>query len=162
MHIKHHLRFSAQLYNFLETSYNIHLDKKYFIFGSVAPDLPFFEKQVRHVNFECLDRISDLLNIVLKDINEVYSNKASNKTLSFHLGLLTHYLCDSFCYVHNYYSLVTKLEHYSYEKKLDKVLKNINTETLNNYFINATKKIQSFHINDLLKYFKWQHVVYMN
>ena len=71
--------------------------------------------------------------------------KKKPKLVSFHLGVLTHYICDYFCYPHSDYYNQGLLQHILYEIK-QKAPKEYHSAKLN---------ITSFTIEELDKLVKW-------
>lgn len=87
------------------------LNRKYFMFGSIAPDTTYSFVLRRHqhnTSSRLLRRkIRRLYNWVLTPQSRLFSYK---------LGVITHYVCDYFCYAHSRVFKGTLRDHIEYEK----------------------------------------------
>jgi len=104
MKLHHHIKIGKMLLNKLGDTYKI--NRKAYLFGTVAPDLNCIYPAHR---LNCTeDRFHKRLEII--------DNTNINIVKSFELGVITHYICDYFCYAHNIDSI--GLMHKRYEKNL--------------------------------------------
>lgn len=97
---------------------NIILNERMFKLGSITPDYSPRHKMVSHYYRDSIDYIEKLMSFVL-DCRDYYK-------VSFHLGVIVHYITDYFTSPHfNYVKLSSKsaLSHIRYEMELDRFIK---------------------------------------
>ncbi|MCL2764993.1 MAG: zinc dependent phospholipase C family protein [Treponema sp.] len=68
-----------------------YVNKKLFLLGNIFPDLCFSFLWCRHEHQYSRDYTRKKIEML----------KRKPKLFSFHLGVLTHYICDYFCYPHS-------------------------------------------------------------
>ncbi len=126
MNLSTHRQISRKLYKEIEKKLSITLDKKYFIYGNMKPDLDMDLFTKSH-------RIKDSLDFVVDRINNImYKEYTSLKKFSVDIGIITHFLSDFFCTVHyheNTKGYSSLIHHVKYEialqMKIRKILKDI-------------------------------------
>lgn len=108
--------------------YNIELDEKRFVWGSVAPDYNPKYKLHRHYADESLDFIvNEIKKLIFLgrfiDIDNETFNGLSKKLFSRKLGIISHYLSDFVCRPHyeRWTFQEAMIRHISYEKKLNQI-----------------------------------------
>ena len=102
-------------------SKGLQLDKTAFLYGNLAPDYipslavtPHFTKVCQRRIDELTAELSETPLSAFSRINAEYSKK---------LGMLCHYLCDYFCFVHSKDFLGSLKQHSLYENALDNHLR---------------------------------------
>lgn len=110
-----HRLIAHYVYNYIQLKAGIGLDKKWFTFGNVLPDVkPYYIKR-KHFYCVSFDYVISLINSLENDMDRI-----SMKEFSLRLGIISHYVSDFFCYPHNdraYFKGRLK-EHMQYEYKL--------------------------------------------
>ena len=104
MKLKQHLDVGKYILDNLDSKYEI--NKQAYLFGNIAPDLNCVYPAHRLKTTE--NRFYKRLQIV--------DNTSFNTIKSFTLGVITHYICDYFCYAHNIESI--GIVHKKYETNL--------------------------------------------
>ena len=112
-----------------------HINEKLFLLGNLFPDLIHSYLWRPHKYNHSREYIREKM-IMLK-------NKP--RLVSFHMGVLTHYICDYFCYPHSDCYDQGLLQHILYE---------IRQKTPDNYH-KAKLNIKAFTIEELDKLVKW-------
>lgn len=107
MKLKQHIMIGKELLNSTKLK-DLNVNKVAYLIGSIAPDLNCVYPAHRlttteHRFYKRLERIFRTNSLMIK---------------SFTLGVITHYICDYFCYAHNIESIGFK--HKEYEKGLYK------------------------------------------
>ena len=97
---------------------SFHFNKTAYLFGSMAPDLNCVYPAHR------LDTTRKRFCIHVKRVD----NSIMDLIKSFELGVITHYICDYFCYAHSIESVGHK--HIIYENMLKKYFKEYKQEAL--------------------------------
>lgn len=124
-----HKLIASNIHDNIRETYNIDLDKKKLLWGSVAPDiLPKF-KLHRHYKDESLDFVVNEITkliflgryIDLENGIEIISKKYISKKI----GIISHFLSDFLCLPHAERWTFTKnmFKHLSYESKLNDYVK---------------------------------------
>jgi hypothetical protein len=113
----------------------LHVNEKLFLLGNFYPDLI-------HSYLWCKHEYRHSREYIRKKIERL---KKQPLFFSFHLGILTHYICDYFCYPHSGVYDKNVFHHIMYEfnQKVPKEL----------YKTKLT--IKSFTIDELGKFVKW-------
>ena len=112
MKIESHIRISFKTLEAVQNQADWKINKTAYLLGSIAPDLNVaFPK---HTITNTLKRWM----IRVKRVNKT----SSNVIKSFTLGIIMHYVCDYFCFVHNINSQGPK--HTIYERVLNRHLRN--------------------------------------
>lgn len=94
MKIKSHITLANHIADIIEEQIDIKIDRDMLELGAISPDI-HLRKRVRIHN---LKQVYNNYNIQTENI----INKNKNKWgVSFSLGMLSHYVCDSFCLAHN-------------------------------------------------------------
>jgi hypothetical protein len=107
------------VYAHIERELGVKLDHKAFRNGSVAPDIRFSMRVIKHTrkgSFELVKRIGNDLILL-----ETPVTKAEMKMFSYKLGIIMHFLCDYFCTPHNDIRYKNLIKHLRYENKLKKL-----------------------------------------
>lgn len=130
----------------LEEQIDIKIDRDMLELGAISPDI-HIRKRIRIHN---LKQVYNNFSIQTENI----INKNKNKWgVSFSLGMLSHYVCDSFCLAHNMRmrSINDFRTHVKYEKRLSDIIANYKLST------NVNDKVQqnfyrhiNFDIHDFL------------
>ena len=110
-------------------------NEKLFLLGNIFPDLIQSYIWCRHEYQHSREYVSRKLNML----------KKRPRLFSFHLGVLTHYICDYFCYPHNVCYDRGLVQHILYEIR-QKAPKKCYRTKLN---------IAAFSIEELDKLVKW-------
>jgi len=112
-----------------------HLNEKSFLLGSIFPDLIHSYIWRRHEYHNSRDYIK----------KKIESIKKRPYFFSFRLGIVTHYICDYFCYPHSSAYDKGLLQHIMYEFR----------QTVPKNLFNLNIDIPSFSIEDLDKFVGW-------
>lgn len=104
MKLKQHIEFGKYIMN--DLGMTDYINRKAYLFGNIAPDLNCVYPAHRLSTTE--NRFYKRLNIIERSNIKVIK--------SFYLGVITHYICDYFCYAHNIESL--GILHKRYENEL--------------------------------------------
>lgn len=86
-----HIAIAKRTLAYIEKTCKVRLNKTAYLFGSIAPDI------------NCVyptHTVDNTLKRFKKRILRV-DNSSNNLIISFTLGVITHYICDYFCYAHN-------------------------------------------------------------
>jgi len=112
-----------------------HINEGLFLLGNLFPDLIHSYIWCRHEYQHSREYTRKKLELL----------KRKPKLFSFHLGILTHYICDYFCYPHS--SIFDKglAEHIAYEIRQKVPEKHYKTKL----------NIKAFTIEELDKFVKW-------
>jgi len=111
------------------------INESLFLLGNLFPDLIHSYIWCRHEYQHSRDYVRRKLETL----------KKRPKLFSFHLGILTHYICDYFCYSHSSSFDKNLIEHIAYEIR-QKIPLNFNKVKLN---------IRAFSIEELDGFVKW-------
>lgn len=138
MRITSHVKVASFLLDRIDTSNDLKVNKYVFKIGAIIPDFsPVYRFMTHHFNNKH-KKVEKLKTRIEKTNNRI--------SLAYSLGKMTHFIADSFCYVHNIKLIENAVLHKKYEKRLSKQLKNNlkNDETSINcsYFYNGS--LQSF------------------
>ena len=122
---------------------NIYLNRIAFVYGNIAPDYTPALLVPTHFSKTCSRMTAKILN----DLSQtpICSNGRVGAEYSKQLGLLCHFLCDSFCFAHNDDFLVGIKQHAAYENKLDAFLRHNCLKILD---INGSQEIKVISDSD--------------
>jgi len=112
-----------------------YVNKSLFLLGNIFPDLCFSFIWCRHEHRYSRDYVRQKIELL----------KKRPSLFSFHLGVLTHYICDFFCYPHSFAYDKRLVHHIIYEirQKAPEKLFNLNLQ------------IKLFNIEELDRFVKW-------
>lgn len=83
-------------------TYGNMLDKTWFAYGNIKPDIDF--------NMKTQDHTIQGANIHIKnELEKIEKTHLSREAFSESLGIINHFICDSFCAYHNRDSLIKKV-----------------------------------------------------
>jgi hypothetical protein len=111
------------------------INERLFLLGNLFPDLIHSYLWCRHEYQHSREYVRKKLDVL----------KKRPKLFSFHLGILTHYICDYFCYPHSSCYDKGLLQHIIYEVR-QKVPEKIYRVNLN---------IRAFTIEELDRFVEW-------
>ncbi|MDO5718463.1 MAG: zinc dependent phospholipase C family protein [Tissierellia bacterium] len=126
-----HKQIASNINKEISRIYNIELDEKKLLWGSVVPDYNPKYKIHRHYADESLDFIVNEINVLIFlgrfiDIENEIFDGLSKKLFSRKLGIISHYLADFVCRPH--YDRLTfneaMIQHVKYEKNLNQLAEN--------------------------------------
>lgn len=145
MKLKTHLEIARRaLDKNKDTKYRVY--KAVYLIGSIAPDINVvFPK---HCIQFTLKRLSKRLKLIDKT--------SSNLIKSFFVGVVTHYICDYFCYVHNIKYNGSK--HITYEKLVAKKVRDLR-DTVYDLDIDIMDRIEEALIEINKRYIKESNLV---
>ncbi|MCX7950846.1 MAG: zinc dependent phospholipase C family protein [Clostridiales bacterium] len=145
-----HRLIGASIISNLKENFNINIYEQHFLNGCVKPDysIPlFFIPHYKEKSFDyIMQMVKDLTLFNFyqeKDLKLFYTN----------LGVITHFLCDYFCYAHNNKDLDPIFLHLKYEKQLHTVFQEI---SIDKFIISSMEKSISLEISSL---FQLQHFI---
>lgn len=127
-----HKIIAKEIGNHISNTYDIALNEKFLIWGSIAPDILPKYRLIRHYKDESLGFVTnELVKIILLIMNTDFSKGTSSlrmRSLSRRIGNVSHYLADYTTHPHaRRITCVTKSsarEHLNYESELNKYIKN--------------------------------------
>jgi hypothetical protein len=128
--INTHKILSAVIYNKVQENTNFQLEYKYFLWGNIQPDISPGLVLKSHYKSDSLDFV---INKILKLSNfppVAFDNKQIYSHFSRDIGIVSHFLCDFFCYPHYkdwHYNSPMMLPHIKFEKGLNSKARNIQT-----------------------------------
>ncbi|WP_051350695.1 zinc dependent phospholipase C family protein [Caloramator sp. ALD01] len=152
-----HKLIGKSIINNIIENFNIAVDQECFLNGCLKPDysLPFFF--IPHYKDKSFDYIIKMLEELIK--HSFTSNKNIKKFYT-KLGIITHFICDYFCYAHNNKKFDNMFLHLKYEKTL-----HIHFEELlnNKSYISPSRDsrpIEVYSLNNLINYINNMHKEY--
>lgn len=111
MRMRNHYKMGSIIYKKMAEN-NMPLQKLAFIFGNLAPDIGLTYIYRRHQHSTSMSHLDKLI------LRLYYGIFHPNSIIfSFRLGIITHYVCDYFCYAHNPAFKGHLREHIIYERK---------------------------------------------
>jgi hypothetical protein len=132
-----HSEIGKFLYLYILQKTQLTINKKSFVYGNIKPDI---DKKLRNIPH----RINNLIIFLEVEIQNLLSENNSVDEFSEKLGMVCHFLSDSFCSFHFYDKLWKKniFEHIIYEIKLHYISKTVLKEfSYNNLLIQNTKDL---------------------
>ncbi|MBN2851818.1 MAG: zinc dependent phospholipase C family protein [Clostridia bacterium] len=115
MRITSHVKVASFLLDRIDTSDDLKVNKYVFKIGAIIPDVsPVYRFMTHHFKNKH-KKVEKLKNKIEKTNSSI--------SLAYSLGKMTHFIADSFCYVHNIKLVENAFLHKKYEKKLSKQLK---------------------------------------
>ena len=111
MKLANHQKMGIEIFNTMVKN-NMPLKKSSFLLGNLWPDLMFSFIITPHNYSVTSSYISRLAEKLLD-----YKEDSQPIILSFYLGVITHYICDYFCFTHNDIFKGGVRQHCLYEKK---------------------------------------------
>lgn len=93
MKLKSHISIANTVADLLEAQMDIKIDRDSMELGAVYSDMHF----IRRLKIHNLNQV--YTNYYAQSNN--FINKTNKLSLSFSLGMLSHYICDTFCIAHN-------------------------------------------------------------
>lgn len=154
-----HKAIGRKLHSHLENNYGLILDEKKLLWGSVAPDFLPKYKFISHYKDESIYFISaEITNLIIKlslisDFSSI--NSVLLKSISYKLGVISHYLTDYTTHPHARRIRCTNKksmsEHISYEVALNDYLKSTSLD--DSCFFLAESQIYSGNILEYKDFF---------
>ncbi|MBF7097748.1 zinc dependent phospholipase C family protein [Alkalibacter mobilis] len=134
MKLKSHITIASKAAEILEEHLDISIDRNSLELGAIYPDVNFF----RRIKLHNINEVHK--NFVIQSKN--FINRTNKLTLSFSLGMLSHYVCDAFCHPHNkkIRSYSDFKDHVAYELVLAKAVENF--ELKKPFIDKLSKKLQ--------------------
>ncbi|MFW5649350.1 MAG: zinc dependent phospholipase C family protein [Candidatus Alkaliphilus sp. MAG34] len=118
-----HKIISEHVYNNIKETFNVKLNKRSLIYGSIKPDIAYSLVKLDHFKPQSFDFICDEINKLSNYRLEL--NKEFIKFFSRRIGIVTHFISDFFCVPHN--DRVTYennfIDHIRYEHQLHQLFK---------------------------------------
>ncbi|MDI9476300.1 MAG: zinc dependent phospholipase C family protein [Natronincolaceae bacterium] len=131
-----HKIISEHVYDNIKNTFNVDLNKRSLIYGSIKPDIAYSLVKLDHFKPQSFDFICDEINKLSNYDFEL--NKEFIKFLSRRIGVVTHFISDFFCIPHN--DRITYennfIDHIRYEHRLHKLFKSFDSKinVSKNYF----------------------------
>ncbi len=126
MILQTHWLIANKIHEYITPRYGEVLNRRYFAYGSIQPDISRRNHPTKHT-------IDDSLDFVVNQIEQYEDQPQNIENHSKHIGMINHYLSDFFCSQH-YYRLHDGFKglfpHLNYERKLHKTLKSLNIKGL--------------------------------
>lgn len=126
-----HKIIAREIGNHVSSTYQINLNEKFLVWGSISPDFLPKYRLIRHYKDESLGFVTnELIKIILLIMNTDFSKGPDSfrvRSLSRRIGNVSHYLADYTTHPHaRRITCVTKSsarEHLNYESELNKFIK---------------------------------------
>lgn len=93
MKLKSHIKIAKMIADLLEQHMNVKIDRDSMELGAVYPDMQLIRRMRIHNSKKVCQ------NYEVQSRN--FINRTNRLSFSFSIGMLSHYICDSFCYAHN-------------------------------------------------------------
>lgn len=157
MDLKSHVIIANIVADILEEQIDIKIDRDTLEFGSIYPDINI-PKRIR------IHNTKQVYNNYEKQTKNLINKNKNKFGISFTLGLLCHYICDSFCWAHNMRTatLGEFVKHVKYEKSLEKYVAryklNDSINEVNEEIINNIYRCMNFDIYDYLENKKREYI----
>lgn len=137
-------------------TYGNMLDKTWFAYGNIKPDIDF--------NMKTQDHTIQGANIHIKnELEKIEKTHLSREAFSESLGIINHFICDSFCAYHNRDNLIKKsmIQHFLYESKIHYKLK-AKKDFAKYKSLFRKKSPHPVTYSSILTYLKEYHIKYLN
>lgn len=150
-----HRIISNHVYDNIKDVFNINLNKRSLIYGSIKPDIAYSLVKLDHFKPQSFDFICNEIN-KLSDYN-FESNKESIKFFSRRIGIVTHFISDFFCVPHNDRATYENnfMDHIKYEHRLHQLFRSFDSKiSVSKSFFNISNNnpnsikalIDTFHL----------------
>lgn len=118
-----HIIIATHLHKSIKNRFNIELDKRSLIYGSIKPDIPLTLTGLKHFKPQSFNYICNEIHRL--SLLKLMNNKKCISLLSKQIGITTHYVADYFCIPHNDREKYKNhfLDHLQYEKNLHELYK---------------------------------------
>jgi len=113
--IRSHLKIAEAVISAVEVHLPLKINGMAFCLGSILPDL--MPASPDHVMEKSLDYVASLIG-ELEPGKVITGSAGMDRNFFIKLGMISHYLADYFCYVHNDACYNHFLKHYRYENHL--------------------------------------------
>ncbi|WP_152801387.1 zinc dependent phospholipase C family protein [Alkalibaculum sporogenes] len=146
MNLKSHIILANHTADIIEDQIDIKLDRDTLELGAVYPDL-HIRKRVR------IHNLKQVYNNYFMQTENIINKNKNKWGISFSLGMLSHYVCDSFCLAHNMKmrSINDFKVHRRYENKLSEVVHSYKLDDNVKHRINENfERCMDFDIYDFL------------
>ncbi|MBN4050900.1 MAG: hypothetical protein COA82_02455 [Alkaliphilus sp.] len=151
-----HKIISEHVYEVVNNTLGVKLNKNQLIYGSIKPDLTPKFLRLEHFKPESFNQIMDEVKEL--SISQFSESSLFIKQFSQQLGVVTHFIADYFCVPHNDRNTYKShfIDHVVYEYKLEKLFKSHSHKTsiikeafnVNNYSSSPISNvIDSLHIS---------------
>lgn len=143
-----HMLIGQRVYDNLQESFKVNMNKKGFIYGNIKPDLDYRLSSKSHCMEDSLDFVLDEINRLLLLNEIVYIQQ-----FSIDMGVINHFLADFFCSPHYHKSKEFDgiIKHMNYEFNLHKTFKKmIREEALDISKLKTDKYIRNTLLNTIL------------
>ncbi len=123
-----HKKIGYEIYNSVLEDYDIELDKKSLLWGSIAPDILPKYKLIRHYKDESMDFVVNEIIDIIYDYRDILKKDEIDaftlKNFSRRLGVVAHYLTDYTCLPHakRWTFQDSMFKHIKYESKLNEII----------------------------------------
>ncbi|MFZ7134047.1 MAG: zinc dependent phospholipase C family protein [Eubacteriales bacterium] len=154
MDLKSHIIIVNLIADILEKQIDIKIDRDTLEFGAVYPDINL-PKRVR------IHNTKQVYNNYQKQTNNLINKNKNKFGISFSLGMLCHYICDSFCWAHNMRMATFGdfKKHVKYEKSLAKHLDQYTiSNDVSKVIIENIFRCTDFDIFDFLNEYKSEYL----
>lgn len=111
-----HMGIARTIAQTVEQNFSLKLDTRAFIYGSIKPDLSSAYSTILHYKEDSFDYVMQEIRELMNDFLD--GQEVCPRAFSEKLGVVTHYLADYFCYVHNSHFKGSMFTHLVYELKL--------------------------------------------
>ena len=137
--------------------YGVKLKRYSLIFGAIKPDVSTIFAKYPHYIELSLDNLATTVDLLIENIEG--RKELESRAFARELGVILHYIADYFCRVHNDINgkkHLKNMKHIWYEKKLHKVIKKYELESLREEVANDLeydlKKIDMLSFEDYVIY----------
>jgi len=146
MKMQNHFRMGRLIHKKMAVN-DIWLNKFLFMWGNLAPDLCFSYIYRLHTRAASAHKLEKLLDQLYKGELTVESMR-----FSYYLGVMSHYLCDFFCYPHTPVFKGGLREHYLYEDK-----QTVNANDMPPFYMQKSMGLSRAKLIDMLDWYIINH-----
>ena len=118
MNVQSHWFMSKLIIREVNRRLPVHISETAFIAGSILADYSLITLRHKHLTTKSLDFIKKNIQF-MTNIGPEFDLLADNYLVAYHLGTITHYICDFFCRAHSGETFGNTREHMQYEDFLD-------------------------------------------
>ncbi len=118
MNVQSHWYMSKLIIREVNRRLPIHISETPFVAGSILADYSLITLRHKHLTTRSLDFVKESIHF-MTTIGPEFEILADNYLVAYHLGIITHYICDFFCEAHSGETFGNTREHMQYEDFLD-------------------------------------------
>jgi len=144
-----HKLIGKSIINNIIENFNIAVDQECFLNGCLKPDysLPFFF--IPHYKDKSFNYIKEIISELT---NYSFTNNKSIKNFYTKLGVVTHFLCDYFCYAHNNKKFDNIFLHLKYERTLHNLYEELTIDKTSIFTFENNNSTEVYSLNTLISF----------